>query len=216
MQDYPYCFYRLPMFILVLLFGVRLILGLRQFDRLYTEGSLWPKRSFTGLLIHMGFFMAQTSLLTFMAVALEADESNDTLPYFFIGLLLVAGLWYIWTWLTAGGADRPAFRYALPAGLNDIIFAVGIFGALFLEAALWRKPQISHASTGCPPILAAFIGIINVYLNYAIAVRAPDDPALTIQHVSRSWVGIGVGVIASAILVACILAVQKYGFSLPL
>ena len=210
MECHPISVYRLPMFILIVLLAVRMILSLRSFDRLYAESASWADRSFTGLLIQIGFLLAQVGLLAFMAVALESEGTNDPEAIFLFGILVVSGLGYLWTRLTAGAGDRQALRYALPAGVNDLAFAAVIFGGLFIYA--YMQPAHKGVIQGSPSALAAFLGIVNVYLNYLIAVRAPDDPALAETHVLRSWLAIGIGIIACAIIVAGIVSAQKFGF----
>jgi hypothetical protein len=207
MQEHPLSTYRLPMFILVLLVGARIILSLRTFDRLYTEGAVSPVRGFTGLLIHLGFLVAQISLLAFMAAALESEESSDPAAFFFVGFLLISGVWYLWTRLTAGSLDGPAFRYALPAAINDLAIAAVIFGGLFIYAGM--KSKHGGATYTSPITVAAFLGIVNVYINYLIAVRTPDDPALVEAHVLRSWLAIGMGVIICCLIVASIILAEK-------
>jgi len=213
-KGHPLSVYRLPMFILIVLVAVRLILALRSFDRVYAESAAWAERSFTGLLLHIGFLLGQVGLLAFMAVALESEETTDPMAIFFVGLLVVSGVWYLWTRLTAGAEDRQALSYALPAGVNDLAFAAAIFGALYLYWAV--QPEHKGTLHSSPGVLAAFLGIIGTYLNYLIAVQAPDDPALTENHVLRSWLGIGIGIVVCAIVVACTVFSQKIGLYLPL
>ena len=214
MDSHPLAAYRLPIIILITLMAVRLLLALRSFDRLYAEGAAWPERSFTGLLIHMGFLLGQVGLLAFMAIALESEETADPTMMFFVGILLLSGLWYLWTRLTAGAEDRQALRYALPAGVSDLVFAALIFGGLFLYAVL--VPKHVDAGQNSPSVLGAFLGVVSIYLNYLIAVQAPDDTALAENHVLRSWLAIGIGAIAAAAIVACVILTQKLGLHLPL
>lgn len=214
MDSHPLAVYRLPIIILIVLMAVRLLLALRSFDRLYAEGAAWSDRSFTGLLVHMGFLLGQVGLLAFMAVALGSEETSDPTIMFFVGLLLLSGLWYLWTRLTAGAADRQALSYALPAGVNDLVFAALIFGGLFIYAVL--VPKHVGAGHNSPGVLGAFLGVVSIYLNYLIAVQAPDDTALAENHVLRSWLAIGIGAIAAAVIVACVILTQKFGLHLPL
>lgn len=201
LERHPFAVYRLPALILVILLAVRLILSLRVFDRFYAESAIWPERSFTGLLVHMGFLLAQIGLLTFMVLGMESEETGDPVILFLIGLLVISGIGYLWCAVSAGRADRQSLLFALPAGINDLIFAALVFLALYILTFLGHKPTKGLISAGAASA-GAFIGIINVYVNYLIAARAPNDPSEAPLHAARAWVAIGVGIVVAAIVIA--------------
>ncbi len=206
-ESHPLTTHRLPIFILIVLLAARLMLGQRQLDRLYTESDAWAERSFTGFLAHAAFLLAQGALLVFLAVGLEAEGTNEASVFFFIGILIVAGLWYLWTWLTAGRQSRPLMGFALPAGVCDLAFAAITFGGLLVYAAV----AAPRPGAGVPASFWAFIGMANVYVNYLIAVSAPNDAAATAQHVSRSWLAVGVGAAAAGLIFAALILMQVFG-----
>jgi hypothetical protein len=213
-DQHPYTIYRLPIFVLIILLGGRLILSLRQVDRLYAQSEAWAGRSFTGLLIHVAFLLAQVSLLAFMAMAMQVEETGDSVAIFFMGLLAISGLWYLWAWLTAGREDGPVLRYALPAGIADFVFGAITFLSLFLYEYLRHGPERPRAEVGGPATIAAFVGLIAIFVNYVIAVQAPDDPERSTSHAWRAWASIVIGIIACGVLIGGAAFLPRYGIEL--